>query len=217
MDALMSMISSKFVGVETKKVSVISSEKRLSIAFHLLNRPCSSPSSIASELSMSVSYARHLLKVLKDAEILENPLKGKYCVAGAVLPEHIDLFSALNNEIEREITGLIVHRGPLEIEDLMRVMKMSKSNLRYHLKKLRSAGILEKVGRIYEIGLDIMEFQSTYEKLTENAIVRIAMEAKQGGFSLDIDRISNGFRVRVSAPKKMDFEVYEVPFYDVLG
>jgi DNA-binding transcriptional ArsR family regulator len=121
------------------------------------------------------------------AGIVKKASKG-YFVDGSIVQEHVPLFLALHRDMEHRIMELIVRRGPLEPGDLRRAMGISSQLLSYHMRNLKEAGALRKIGGIYELAFDMMEFQGIYQRLREEVLARLAMDAKREGISMEIER-----------------------------
>ena len=202
--------------VPEKDVSVLSNLGRLSILFYLLNRPCAPISSISRDLERSEGSVRWHIGILKGAGIVES-MDGRNFVKGSLLPDDVGMFIVLNGDIANRIADLIIHRGPLEMGDLRRALKISSQRLRYHIKRLEKVGFLKKSGEVYELAFDLMEFQREYGKMMERVLAKIAMDARSEGVNMEILRKGHGFIIKVLSPVEAEFEVGEVPFHDVLG
>lgn len=202
--------------VPEKEKSLLSSERRLAILVYLLNYPCAPLSRISEEMHISLGSIRWHLGILRNGDIVERTGR-RYFVSGAILPEHTAMFGLLHNRIERKISEIVIKRGPLRAVEIKRVLKISPQLLRYHIKRLENTGILEKLGGLYELAFDLMEFQRIYWDLIERSLAKLAMNARLEGVSMEIERTSHGFLLHVSSPIEVHLEVYEVPFYEVLG
>lgn len=202
--------------VPKKDKSILSSEKRLSILSYLLNYPCPTLSTISGSLYLSLGSVRWHLGILKESALIRRKDR-RYFVDGSILPQHIELFGTLHNPIEKKMTEVIIRRGPLKASELKRAMKTSSQLLRYHLKRLERAGVIHEVRGLYELAFDLIEFQRVYGTLMEKSLAKVATDARFEGISMEIRRRPNGFFLRVLSPINASFDIYEVPFYEVLG
>jgi len=198
-----------------KERSVLSNKNRLSILVSLINHPMSPISNIAENMGISESSVRWHIAVMVESSLIEK-IGRRYAVKGFALEEYRDMFVILNSKLAKDIVSLIVHRGPLTGKELERAMEAKASTLNYHLKKIEKSGIIRKKDGVYELNVNLRDYEKVYGPMVEWVLARIATEARYEGVSMEIERKSEGFLLRVSSPIATEFQVYELPFYDVL-